>query len=87
MPNSEQAKKRMKQDATKRARNLARKRSIFTTEKKFTSAVESNDKVKAVELLTSSYSQLDKAVKVGLIKKNTANRKKSQLKLKLNKLA
>jgi ribosomal protein S20 len=72
MPIIKSAIKRMRQTATRRARNLRTKRNLRTALKTFTTKP-------ANEALNQSYSELDKAVKKGIMKKNTAARKKAQL--------
>lgn len=72
MPIIKSAVKRMRQTATRYARNLRTKRNMRSAVKSF-SAQPSN------EALSKAQSELDKAVKKGIIKKNTASRRKAQL--------
>lgn len=67
-------------------RNRARKSTIKTYEKKFRAAVAAQDAPQAAELLRECISQLDKAAKVGVIHRNKASNKKSQLMLVMNSL-
>lgn len=72
MPIIKSAVKRMRQATTRRNRNNAAKTAI----KKSIKAL--NNKASA-EALSKAQSELDKAVKKGLIKKNTASRRKANL--------
>jgi ribosomal protein S20 len=79
MPIIKSAKKRMHQTAKRRARNLTTKRALRIEIKELTTFVEKKDAKKASETLKKVQSELDKAVKKNLMKKNTAARKMSQL--------
>jgi small subunit ribosomal protein S20 len=85
LPNIKSAKKRVKVIATKTARNKALKTSLKTAIKKATEAVNSNAS-NSKEQITLALKQIDKSVSKGIIHKNNAARKKSNLSLKLNKL-
>lgn len=74
MPNIKSAKKALRSDAKKLVQNLRAKRTMKDLEKKVRAGGE-----KAVESLSSAYKAIDKAAKIGVIKKNTASRKKSRL--------
>ena len=87
MPNIKSAKKRVKVIATKTLRNQMIKTNIKTLIKKFNSAVEAKDKAAATEAYKLTVKKIDQAVAKGVIKKNTASRKKSQLTLKFNTIA
>lgn len=50
-------------------------------------AVEAKNVDEAKSALSVAYKELDKAVTKGVLKKNTASRKKSRLTLKVNSLA
>ena len=50
-------------------------------------AVEAKNVDEAKSALSAAYKELDKAVTKGVLKKNTASRKKSRLTLKVNSLA
>lgn len=79
MPIIKSAKKRMRQTAVRRARNQNSKRSLRVEIKAFTAAVEAKDAKKAGEALKKVQSNLDKAVKKNILKKNTAARKLARL--------
>ena len=83
MPNAESAKKRMRQDAVKHARNLWRKRRIKDQVKSFLSAVHDNDAAKAEDEFRKTCGLLDKIACTGTIHKNTAARRKSRLSRRL----
>jgi ribosomal protein S20 len=72
MPIIKSAVKRMRQTAKRRDRNVGIKKDIKTAVKTFVSAP-------SAETLAKAQSEIDKAVKKGLIKKNTAARRKSSL--------
>jgi len=73
------AKKALRQSLGRRAGNLVYKNKIKDLVKRarFLISQKKIDEVKA--LLPQVYKILDKAAKVGVIKKNTASRKKSRL--------
>lgn len=77
MPIIKSAIKRNKQNEKRRLRNKSVKTRIKTETKRFLSLL--GDREKAEEQLKLVYSLYDKAVKKGIIHKNTASRKKSRL--------
>lgn len=83
MPNIKSAKKRVKVIATKTELNKAAKSELRTTVKKANAAVVSNDAAKA-EVVRVTIKKIDQAAAKGIIHKNAAARKKSQLVRKLN---
>lgn len=87
MPIIKSAKKALRQSEKRKVRNLRRKRDIKETTKKLKKSIEAKNIEEAKQLLINTYKTLDKAVKTGIIKKNTANRKKSRLTKALNKLS
>ncbi|HSX28552.1 MAG TPA: 30S ribosomal protein S20 [Candidatus Saccharimonadales bacterium] len=72
MPIIKSAMKRMRQTATAHTRNQRTKRNLRTALKSFVTK-PSQDAV------SKAQSEIDKAVKKGLMKKNTASRKKAQI--------
>ena len=72
MPITKSAKKALRQNKRRRARNFARARA-------WKEAMKNAKKNKSAEFLARAYQALDKAAKRGVIKKNTASRKKSRL--------
>ncbi len=73
------AKKAIRQNARRKARNLIYKNKIKALIKEVRSLVLEKKKEEAKKLLPQVYKILDKAAKVGVIKKNAAARKKSRL--------
>ncbi|MBR1382216.1 MAG: 30S ribosomal protein S20, partial [Ruminococcus sp.] len=76
-------KKRVKVIATKTARNKAIKSDLKTALKKADAAVAENADNK-VEVVRAAIKKVDMAASKGIMHKNKAARKKSQLALKLN---
>ena len=87
MPNIKSAKKRVKVIAKKTAINVSHKTALKTAIKKFEAAVANGDKENAKTLFNVASKKLDQGVSQGILHKNNAARKKSQLALKLAKLA
>ena len=83
MPNIKSAKKRVKVTAVKTANNKTFTSAMRTDIKKANAAIENNaaDKEQAVRV---AIKKIDKAAAKGIIKKNTASRRKSSLARKLN---
>ena len=79
MPNSESAKKRLRQNETCRLRNKANRSAVRTQIKKVRLAVEAGDLPKAEEELRLAAIKLDKAGASRLIHPNKAARHKSRL--------
>lgn len=86
MAHSLSAKKRIRQNDKRRARNRARKDLLKTEVKAFNVALTSTDFAKAEEQLNKVVSRLDKIAAKKTIHKKTAARKRSRLTLKLNAL-
>lgn len=87
MPNIKSAKKRVKVTEKKTLINLSHKTALKTAIKKFEAAVEAGDKDSAKVLFNEAAKKLDQSVSRNILHKNNAARKKSQLALKLAKLA
>ncbi|MCQ2459383.1 MAG: 30S ribosomal protein S20 [Ruminococcus sp.] len=83
MPNIKSAKKRVKVNATKAAANKSRKSNLKTVIKKADLAVAENAANKE-EAIKVAIKKVDQACAHGLMHKNAAARKKSQLAKKLN---
>jgi len=75
--------KRERQDIKRRARNVSNLSRLRTQIK---NVLQSDDKNKAQEEYTKAVSYIDKAAGKGLIHKNTAARRKSQITKHLNSL-
>ena len=86
MANSKSAKKRVLINERNRMRNQAVKTRVKTMIKKVLAAVEAKEVEAAKAALTVAFKELDKAVTKGVLKKNTASRKKSRLAVKVNSL-
>ena len=79
MPNTKSAKKALRQNARKRARNITRKSNLKKVIKQYKKLIAAKKIEEAREQLPSVYKQLDKSVKTNLIMANKAARLKSQL--------
>ncbi len=79
MPITQSAKKALRGSFTKKAMNDRNKKDIKESVKKIEKLVKEKKKTEAKKLLPEAYSVIDKAAKRGVIKKNTASRKKSRL--------
>lgn len=77
------AKKAIRSQARKRVFNVRTKRSLAETVK--SAHAVSGDRKTQQEALAKAYQAIDKAAKRGVIKKNTAARKKSRLSARLKK--
>ncbi|HEY4533278.1 MAG TPA: 30S ribosomal protein S20 [Fusobacterium sp.] len=86
MANSKSAKKRVAVAERNRERNQAVKSRVKTMNKKVVAAVQEQDAETAKNALSVAYKELDKAVSKGIMKKNTASRKKARLAAKVNTL-
>jgi len=73
------AKKAIRASAKKHVFNVRRKSALYDATKALTQAVTAKDIKKAESLLPAAYKAIDKARKTGVIKANTASRKKSRL--------
>ncbi len=79
MPITESAKKALRQNLKRRAVNIRLKEQIKNLSKQTRSLLFQKKTEEAKKLLPKIYKSLDKAAKVGTIKKNTAARKKSRI--------
>ena len=86
MPIKESAKKALRQSKKRRLLNLARKKAVKDATKKIMKLIASGAKDEAKKLISFAYQAIDKAAKSGVIKKNTAARKKSRLMKMINKI-
>ena len=87
MPNIKSAKKRVKVIQNKTLRNRKVKTRVKTAIKRFENALENQDIEQAREELKNANKVIDKATSKGVIHKNNAARKKSQLASRFNQLA
>lgn len=81
------AKKRVRQSQDRRLQNREAKSTFRTAIKDFDAAVLAGDKAKAEAAMKLSIKLLDTAAGNGIIHHNTADRKKSRIALKFNKMA
>ena len=84
MPNIKSAKKRVKIIEKKTLRNNMIKSGYKTAVKKFEEAVKSGNIDEAKTLFSEATKKIDQACSKGVLVKNTAARKKSNLSKKLN---
>lgn len=87
MPITKGAEKANRQSKKKRVFNLRRKNVLSDVVKSVNKAVEAKDAEKAKSLLPKAYQAIDKAAKRGVIKDNTASRKKSRLTKRVKSIA
>ncbi len=86
MPNTESAKKSVRQNKTRRARNIKRKQTLKILLKKVRLLI-SEKKVKEVKALMPEIQKtLDKSAKVNIIKANKASRTKSRIEKAIAKI-
>lgn len=76
---TESAKKAARQSATRKEHNIVYKNKIKSLVKEARSLMLAKKMNDAKKLLPEIYKALDKAAKVGVIKKNNASRRKSRL--------
>jgi small subunit ribosomal protein S20 len=87
MANTEQAKKRIRQNEKHRIHNKSIKSAVRTQVRRFKEAVEGGDREKAEKELHGVFSRLDKAAKTNIFHKNTVDRRKSRLNKQLDGMA
>jgi small subunit ribosomal protein S20 len=83
MPNTKSAERRMRNSARKNLHNRSIASNLRRLEREFRAVIAAGKKDEAVKLLPGVHSAYDKAVKSGVVKRPTANRKKSRLALTL----
>ena len=79
MANHFSALKRARQTTKRTAQNRINTSRLRTTLRKFRAALQAGDQAQAKNLFAETVSKIDKAVKKGMIHKNTAARYKSRL--------
>ncbi|MDD2732027.1 MAG: 30S ribosomal protein S20 [Candidatus Pacebacteria bacterium] len=79
MPITKSAKKALRQNTKRRARNIVYKSNLKKLLKEARFLVSQNKIQEAKNLLPQVYKILDKSAKVGVIKKNTAKNKRSKI--------
>ena len=86
MPNIKSAIKRVSVIEKKTLQNNMIKSEYKTAVRKFEAAISEGNKEKAEELLRVATQKIDTACSKGVLKANTASRKKSNIAKKLNKI-
>lgn len=79
MPITKSAKKALRQSKKRRLNNLTYKKKVKNLLKKVEKLASEGKAKEIKELLPEIYKSLDKASKVGVLKENTTNRKKSRV--------
>ena len=80
------AKKALRQSRKRRLFNLRRVKKMRTLVKQARNLIKEKKKPEALKILPETYKAIDKAVKRGVIKKNTASRNKSRLTKAIEKI-
>jgi len=80
------AKKANRSSLRKRVFNLRRKNALTDSVKEVRKLIATGAKTEAEKNLSAAYQAIDKAAKRGVIKSNTAARKKSRLVAAINKI-
>ena len=87
MPTIKSAEKRMRQSRQNRIRNVSAKSALHTLRRRFDDSIGKGDPAATDTQYRAYCSALDKAVKRGIIKKNTADRNKQRGALRMRKPA
>jgi small subunit ribosomal protein S20 len=80
------AQKRHRQSEERRIRNKSVKNAVRTSAKKFVVLAQKKDLTGAEAALKEMIKKIDSAAQKGIIKKNTASRKKSRMQRSFNSL-
>ena len=86
MPITKSAKKALRQSRHRRAFNLSRLTKMRKLVKQAKDLTREGGKAEVLKILPQTYQAIDKAAKRGVIKKNTADRKKSRLAKAIDKI-
>jgi len=87
MPNTQSAAKRARQAEKRRLYNRAIKTRIKNVRNELFKAISAKDKNKAMTLLSTYSSVLDRAARKGVIKANAASRRKSRAAIQIAKIS
>jgi small subunit ribosomal protein S20 len=87
MPNTSSAKKALRASARKRVFNDRRRKALREAVKDTKKLIGAKSAADAEKSLSAAYQAIDKAYKKGIIKKNTAARKKSRLAKAIKKIS
>ena len=86
MPITKGAHKAIRASKRKHVFNVRRKATMNDSVKKLRKFAEAGNKEEAEKMLSTAYQAIDKAAKRGVIKKNTAARKKSRISASIAKI-
>ena len=86
MPNTASARKSLRQNKTRRARNIKRKKTLRTLLKKARLLISEKKAKEAKALMPEIQKVLDKSAKVNIIKENKAKRTKSRMEKAITKI-
>jgi small subunit ribosomal protein S20 len=86
MANTASARKRIRQTATRTARNQARKSRVRTFMKKIETAIAGGDRAAAAEALRTAQPEMQRASGKGVLHANTVARKLSRLTARIKAL-
>ncbi len=87
MANIKSVEKRARQADVRTERNKSVRSACKTRVRNTRRAIEAGDKEAAIDTFSKMASELDRAVKKGVIHKNSAKRRKSDLQKQLNQLS
>ncbi|MFA6436933.1 MAG: 30S ribosomal protein S20 [Candidatus Paceibacterota bacterium] len=87
MPQTQSAKKALRQSEKKRAINYQYKKKMRDLVKNLRVLIKDGKKDQAEKILPDVYKAIDKAAKKDIIKKGNASRKKSRLTVAINKIS
>lgn len=87
MPQTQSAKKALRQSEKKRAINYQYKKKMRDLMKNLRILIKDGKKDQAEKILPDVYKAIDKAAKKDIIKKGNASRKKSRLTVAVNKIS
>jgi len=85
MPITTSAKKALRQNRTRRVKNVVKKEAYKKAVKNYRKLIVAKTKEGVTEALSKAFQALDKAAKTNVITKNKASRMKSRLAKKLSK--
>lgn len=87
MPITTSNKKRLRQNVKRKANNIQKKKDIKELVKEFEALITAKKVDESKAILPKLYKAIDKAAKTGVLKDNTASRKKALYAKHLNKLS
>lgn len=85
MPNTDAAKRALRDSERKKVVNLRKRRELLNVIKDYKKTVEAGDTAGAASKLSGVFKKLDKAARINLIKKGRAARLKSRLSKRIAK--